>query len=115
VPFVTGLCFVMFAVTLITGGVRMSGGLLGFLSPSCLSVVRFGGAGALPVFYEGRWWTLLSAGWLHGGLLHIAFNVMWIRQLAPDVGELYGLAGWSSSTRSPGSSVLPSVHWPASI
>ena len=90
VPFVTGLCFVMFALTLITGGVRMSGGLLGFLSPSCLSVVRFGGAGALPVFYEGRWWTLLSAGWLHGGLLHIAFNVMWIRQLAPDVGELYG-------------------------
>lgn len=28
--------------------------------------------------------------WLHGSLLHIVFNLMWIRQLAPAVGELYG-------------------------
>ena len=33
---------------------------------------------------------MLSAVWLHGGLLHILFNLMWIRQLAPAVGELYG-------------------------
>src|SRR6185295_17894698 len=31
-----------------------------------------------------------SASWLHGSLLHIVFNVLWIRQLAPEVGELYG-------------------------
>lgn len=31
-----------------------------------------------------------GAGWLHGGLLHILFNVLWIRQLAPAVAELYG-------------------------
>jgi rhomboid protease GluP len=42
------------------------------------------------VFEAGRWWTVLSAGWLHGGLLHILFNVMWIRQLAPAVAEMYG-------------------------
>ena len=29
-----------------------------------------------PVFRVGRWWTVLSAGWLHGGLLHIFFNMM---------------------------------------
>ena len=23
----------------------------------------------------GRWWTVLTAGWLHGGVLHIFFNV----------------------------------------
>ncbi len=39
-----------------------------------------------------RWWTLLSAGWLHGGLLHIGFNLYWIRFLAPETAELYGPA-----------------------
>ena len=90
VPFVTGLCAVMFAAMLIWGGVGMRPGLFSFLSTSCDSSVFFGGAGAVPVFYEGRWWTLLSASWLHGSLLHIFFNMMWIRQLAPGVGELYG-------------------------
>jgi len=42
------------------------------------------------VFQFGRWWTVLSAGWLHGGLLHIAFNLLWVRQLAPETAELYG-------------------------
>lgn len=80
----------MYVVTLISGGVELGGGLFGFLSPRGLSLLAFGASGALPVFELGRWWTLLSASWLHGGLLHIAFNVMWIRQLAPAVGEMYG-------------------------
>ncbi len=33
---------------------------------------------------------MLSAGWLHGGLLHILFNMNALRQLAPPVAELYG-------------------------
>lgn len=37
-----------------------------------------------------RWWTVLSAGWLHGGFIHILFNLYWIRQLAPSVAELFG-------------------------
>ena len=44
------------------------------------------------MFQEGRWWTLLTAGWLHAGILHIFFNVMWIRQLGPAVAEVYGAA-----------------------
>jgi rhomboid protease GluP len=90
VPFVTGFCALMYVVTLLWGGISMSGGLLGFLSPTGGSLFTFGAAGAVPVFGYNRWWTLLSASWLHGGLLHIVFNVMWIRQLAPAVGELYG-------------------------
>jgi membrane associated rhomboid family serine protease len=90
VPFVTGFCAVMYVITLVSGGINMGGGLFGFLSPSGLSLLTFGAAGAIPVFGYGRWWTVLSASWLHGGLLHIAFNLMWIRQLAPAVGELYG-------------------------
>ncbi len=47
-------------------------------------------AAPFPVFELGWWWTVLSAGWLHGGLLHILFNMNALRQLAPPVAELYG-------------------------
>ena len=50
----------------------------------------FGESGAIPVFAAGRWWTVITAGWLHAGLLHIFFNMMWIRQLAPPTSEMYG-------------------------
>lgn len=91
VPFVTGACIVLYGLMLVfSGPAVMRGGPLNFLSPSLYSQVMFGAAGSVPVFELGRWWTVLSAGWLHGGLLHILFNIMWIRQLAPEVGELYG-------------------------
>ena len=47
-------------------------------------------AGAVPVFVYDRWWTVLSAGWLHAGALHILFNLMWVRQLGPAVEDMYG-------------------------
>ena len=37
----------------------------------------------MPVFAAGRWWTVLSAACLHAGVLHILFNMMAVRQLAP--------------------------------
>jgi len=91
VPFVTGLCLVLFAVTyMLSVGQADSSNPLAFLSPSTTVLAMFGASGALPVFGLHRWWTVLSAGWLHGGVLHILFNLLWIRQLAPAVGELYG-------------------------
>ncbi len=88
VPFVTGFCVVMYLVSILVGGIQPGGGLLGMLAPGGNGVL--GASGATPVFEYGRWWTLLSASWLHGSLLHIFFNLMWIRQLAPGVAELYG-------------------------
>jgi rhomboid protease GluP len=46
--------------------------------------------GAVPVFLQGAWWTLLSASWLHGNLLHIVFNMMWVRDLGPVVADIVG-------------------------
>lgn len=91
VPFVIGTCIVLFALTLIAsrGNVGM-GGVFSFLSPDLRSVLWFGASGAIPVFAGDRWWTLLSAGWLHGSALHILFNMMALRQLAPAVADLYG-------------------------
>jgi rhomboid protease GluP len=67
-----------------------SSGLLSFLAPSDRSLQLFGASGAVPVFGRHQWWTLLSAGWLHAGALHIVFNMLWIRELAPAVARLYG-------------------------
>jgi len=66
------------------------GGLFSLGGPIQASLLRFGASGALPVFMLHRWWTVLSAGWLHAGLLHIGFNLYWIRILAPETAELYG-------------------------
>lgn len=60
------------------------------LPPGRDVLLRFGAAGAWPVFEFGRWWTLLSAGWLHGDVIHIGFNLYWVRMLAPATAELYG-------------------------
>jgi rhomboid protease GluP len=47
-------------------------------------------SGAEPVFHDGRWWTVLTAGWLHGNIVHIGFNMMSIRNIAPVVADFYG-------------------------
>jgi rhomboid protease GluP len=70
-------------------GMRTSG-MLSFFSPSVPSLFLFGASGAVPVYGAGRWWTVLSAGWLHGGVLHILFNMMAVRSIAPAVAHLYG-------------------------
>lgn len=70
-------------------GIR-GGGFLSFLSPSWQALFLLGGSGYQAVFEYGRFWTVLSAGWLHGGLLHILFNMMWVRNLAPPTAEFYG-------------------------
>jgi rhomboid protease GluP len=83
-------CAALYVATLLYDprGIGMSG--LNILSPSTQSVFIFGASGAISVFGYGRWWTVLSAAWLHGSFLHILFNMLWVRQLAPATAELYG-------------------------
>jgi rhomboid protease GluP len=66
------------------------GGGLSMLSPSTAALFLLGASGSQPVFRYGRWWTVLSAAWLHGGLLHILFNMMSARNLIPGMAHLYG-------------------------
>src|SRR5213592_2666768 len=60
-------------------------------SPGDGALMALGAAGTYP-WRLGHWWTLFTAIYLHGGLLHILFNVLWIRQLGPAVEEIYGPA-----------------------
>ncbi len=64
-------------------------GFLNFLSPSSKSLVILGITGARSMF-GGQYWTLITAIYLHGGLLHILFNMLWIKQLGPMVESLFG-------------------------
>lgn len=84
-------CTVLYVVSLVLNPPEaLSGGFLGFLAPQGTSLFLLGASGGIPVFGWGRWWTVLSAAWLHGSLLHILFNMLWVRQLVPAVSELYG-------------------------
>jgi rhomboid protease GluP len=65
-------------------------GVSGFLSPSQGSLLLLGATGTYPIDYYGRYWTLISANYLHGGILHIVFNLMAFSQLAPKVSGEYG-------------------------
>jgi rhomboid protease GluP len=83
---VTGATIIMYVLSLILSRDGTSIGL----SPSSYALQILGASGAGPVFGRGWWWTVLTAGWLHGGILHIFFNVLWIRQLGPEIANLYG-------------------------
>jgi rhomboid protease GluP len=86
---IVGAAF-LYIATLVVDPEGIRGSFLSIGTPSNEALLRFGAAGVYPVFVLDRWWTLLSAGWLHGGLLHIGFNLYWLRFLAPETAELYG-------------------------
>src|SRR5262249_41718793 len=58
-------------------------------SPGLRALQTLGATGSFS-WAAGQWWTIFTAIYLHGGVLHILFNVLWIRQLGPAVEELYG-------------------------
>lgn len=80
----------IFLFSLLIGGNLAGGGsLLGLLSPSTRGLAVLGATGTLMVRDVG-WWTLISANYLHGGVLHILFNMMAFNQIAPLITRLYG-------------------------
>lgn len=86
IPIVIGSTIILYVLSLVMS--RQGSSIP--LEPNTTALQILGASGAAPVFIRGWWWTLLTAGWLHGGLLHIFFNVLWIRQLGPEIASLYG-------------------------
>ncbi len=64
---------------------------LTFLSPSDSSLFILGATGTVPIDTYHRLWTLVSASFLHGGILHIFFNMAALRQLATVVNREFGV------------------------
>src|SRR6187551_3055660 len=95
VPLVIYGCASLYMLTIVVtmmlgGNVMGRGDPFSLLAPADLMAFMFGMSGADPVFGLRRWWTILTAGWLHGSLLHIIFNMMWVRDLGPVVADMYG-------------------------
>lgn len=63
---------------------------LSFLAPGQTSLLLLGATGTVPVDEYGRFWSFLSANYLHSGILHIVFNLIAFRQVAPLVNQEYG-------------------------
>lgn len=63
---------------------------LTFLSPSGKILELLGATGKVPIDVYHRYWTLISANYLHGGVLHIFFNMFAFRQLGLLVAREYG-------------------------
>ena len=61
-----------------------------FLSPGDRSLLLMGATGTIPIDRFHRWWTLLSANYLHASILHIFFNMMAFYQIAPLIVQEYG-------------------------
>jgi rhomboid protease GluP len=64
---------------------------LTLLSPSGQILELLGATGKVPIDAFQRYWTLVSANYLHGGILHILFNMAAFRQLGLLVAREYGV------------------------
>ena len=62
-----------------------------FLSPSEPILKLLGATGTIPINEYHRYWTLVSASYLHGGILHIFFNMAALNQLAAVVNREFGV------------------------
>ena len=89
---ITIFCGALYVLALLSdpGAIFQSGGMMSILSPSGKASFMFGMTGSDPIFRFGHWWTVITGIYLHGGLLHIFFNMMWVRQLGPVVEDLFG-------------------------
>jgi membrane associated rhomboid family serine protease len=88
---VIAACVVLYVIALVfdPAAALRPRGPLDVFSPSLRALTALGMTGAI-VWAHGYWWTLLTAIYLHGSILHILFNMLWIRQLGPAVEEVYG-------------------------
>lgn len=87
-------CGAIYLITVLLkpdGILSPKGGILSMFGPDSLVLFLFGSSGAVPIFGYGRWWTVLSAGFLHGGLIHIYFNLSGLRPLVAEVENVLGI------------------------
>jgi rhomboid protease GluP len=82
----------MFVFSLIISRGDLASGInpLRMLAPSRHSFDLLGATGTWMIRKIG-WWTLVSANYLHAGLLHIFFNMMAFYQIAPLTTRIFGV------------------------
>jgi rhomboid protease GluP len=93
VAVIVGVCVVLYVTSLALrpGVILRPRGLFDILAPDSDALFLLGMTSG-PALSAHWYWTLLTAIYLHGSLLHIFFNMLWIRNLGPAVVEFYGPA-----------------------
>lgn len=93
VGMIVGACVVLYVISLALDPMALFRftGIFSILSPSSRALYQLGMTGGF-AWGQGWWWTVLTAIYLHGNLLHIFFNMMWVRNLGPALEEVYGSA-----------------------
>ena len=83
---------IMYILSLVISrrGPQVSGNPMMFLSPDSQALFLLGATGTLPIDRFHHWWTLLSASYLHGSMLHILFNMVALRQISHLIIVEYG-------------------------
>jgi rhomboid protease GluP len=76
-------------ILLMWGTSGPSGGLMRILSPPSIALWLFGDK-SIPDVFQGEAWRLITANYLHGGLLHLLFNCYALSTLGPLVEESFG-------------------------
>jgi rhomboid protease GluP len=90
------ICCVLYVLSLIitlkfSGGGGEGGGIMNLGGISTRVNLRLGAS--LPLTYDTQQpWRLITAIFLHGGLLHIGFNMWVLMDIGPMVEEMYGSA-----------------------
>ncbi len=86
--FVIGL-----VVTMRSGAGVGGGGIFGMLSPSNSVQLQLG-LQVQQLVLSGDWWRLITCLFLHGGLMHLGFNMYFLAQLGPTAEQLFGNRGF---------------------
>lgn len=82
----------MYVISLLLSarGIGMGLNPLTAFSPDSTNLRLLGASGVIPIDQYNQWWSLITANFLHGSLLHIFFNMMAFHQLAPFIIREYG-------------------------
>jgi rhomboid protease GluP len=86
-----GFNFFLFAIQLMfTIQAGEAGGLNILWRLNGISSYKLGAIYGPSVLLDHQWWRLITAMFLHGGLIHIGFNMMTLMQVGPTLEEVYG-------------------------
>lgn len=93
VPVILATCLLLYGLSLLLdpSEALSTRNLLNIGAPSGESLYRLGMTGG-EAWRAGFFWTLLTSLYLHGSLLHIYFNLSWVRSLGPMAVDLFGPA-----------------------
>jgi rhomboid protease GluP len=90
---IIGVNVILYVISLVYSGSTIQTGFNPFsaLSPSVDALMFLGASGKIPIQAFQAWDSLITANWLHGSLLHIVFNMLALKTVAPMVMAEYGI------------------------